>query len=119
MCEPTSARKAIAPARIITRTDGLTSTWLALHSVKLHIIGWRVIWKAPLGRCPASSLAPGCGKAGLPMNDPTSSTEAASISMEASAHGASPAPFHGKLACGGMARKARTIQTKLASATSE
>ena len=58
---------------------------------KLHIIGWRVIVKTPVGP-PFGPGAP--GKAGLRMNEPTSRIEASHISRLAASHTASLCAAH-------------------------
>ena len=65
-----------------------------------------------------NAAAFGAGIAGLPLNEPTSSTEASSISTVAISHGPAANPFHSG-ATGGTARKAITSQPKVAKATSE
>src|SRR5690349_13721199 len=91
-------------------------TWLSAQSAKPHIIGWRVTANTPVGARVMGLGALGLGKAGLPRKLPRNNSNAGRVRTVATIHPTSPEPGR---STGGAARKARTIQPKVANATSE
>jgi hypothetical protein len=68
---------------------GNTAMWHAAHRAKDQFIGCRVTTKAPVAVLGAV-VAPALGRAGLPINDPTSRMEAINIMTVTAIHNASP-----------------------------
>ena len=105
--------------RPITTFDGVGQTrmWTMPHRAKAHIIGCRVMANTPLGSRAARSAPPGPGSAGLPKKEPTRRMLASSMKSAPAIHSQSGVSHSG--GSGGIARAARMIQAKVASATIE